>query len=131
MERGTPDEHAEAGDRPDASAAQDLLTVTPKAVAMVKEALAREGLGDDYGLRVGVVGGGCSGFQYSLNFDNQVNEDDQVLELGGVRLLVDSMSTQYLKGVTIDYVSSLHGAGFKFLNPNASRTCGCGSSFSA
>ncbi|HVN87837.1 MAG TPA: iron-sulfur cluster insertion protein ErpA [Candidatus Binatia bacterium] len=107
------------------------VTLTEKAIEMVKQALAREGLGNDYGLRVGVVGGGCSGFQYSLNFDNQVKEDDEVIDQGGVRLFVEGMSVQYLKGITIDYVAGLHGAGFKFLNPNATRTCGCGSSFSA
>ena len=108
-----------------------IVSLTDKAVEMVKQGLAREGLGSDYGLRVGVVGGGCSGFQYSLNFDNQAKPDDRVLEQNGVRVFVDEMSVQYLAGITIDYVSGLHGAGFKFLNPNAARTCGCGSSFSA
>ena len=131
MEHGAHDEHGRLGRQTEAAPGEPLVTLTPKAIEMVKETLAREGLGSDYGLRVGVVGGGCSGFQYSLNFDNQAKEDDQIVEVGGVRLFIDSMSVQYLQGVTIDHVSSLHGAGFKFLNPNASRTCGCGSSFSA
>ncbi|MBI1814190.1 MAG: iron-sulfur cluster assembly accessory protein [Deltaproteobacteria bacterium] len=114
-----------------APGAEAVVTLTEKAVEMAKEARAREGLGDDSGLRVGVIGGGCSGFQYSLGFEPAPKADDQVIEQGGIRLFVDSMSVQYLKGITIDYVSGLHGAGFKFLNPNATRTCGCGSSFSA
>ncbi|HUI25349.1 MAG TPA: iron-sulfur cluster insertion protein ErpA [Candidatus Kryptonia bacterium] len=116
---------------PSISETSPIVALTEKAVEMVKQGLVREGLGSDYGLRVGVVGGGCSGFQYSLNFDNQIKPDDQVIEQNGVRVFVDEMSVQYLAGITIDYVSGLHGAGFKFLNPNASRTCGCGSSFSA
>lgn len=131
MEQGAHDEQGRLSHQTGAAPGEPLVTLTPKAIEMVKETLAREGLGSDYGLRVGVVGGGCSGFQYSLNFDNQAKEDDQIIEVGGVRLFIDSMSVQYLQGVTIDHVSSLHGAGFKFLNPNANRTCGCGSSFSA
>jgi iron-sulfur cluster assembly accessory protein len=107
-----------------------VLTLTESAAEMAKAAMQREGL-KDVGLRVSVVGGGCSGFQYSLNFDQTPRPDDAVFEQNGVRMFVDSTSAQYLQGVTIDYVSGLHGAGFKFINPNASRTCGCGSSFSA
>lgn len=107
-----------------------VLTLTESAAEMAKAAMQREGL-TDAGLRVGVVGGGCSGFQYTLNFDQAPRPDDEVFEQNGVRVFVDSASVQYLHGVTIDYVSGLHGAGFKFVNPNASRTCGCGSSFSA
>lgn len=92
--------------------------------------MAREHL-TKHALRVSVVGGGCSGFQYNLNFDDEVRPEDTVLDQGGVRVLVDATSAQYLQGTTIDYVSGLHGAGFKFLNPKAERTCGCGSSFSA
>ena len=106
------------------------ITLTPLASDMAKAAMAREGLADA-GLRVSVVGGGCSGFQYSLGFDAVVRPDDNVYEQHGVRLLVDPTSLPYLRGMTIDYVTGLHGAGFKFLNPNATRTCGCGSSFSA
>ncbi len=107
-----------------------VLTLTESAAEMAKAAMQREGL-TDVGLRVAVVGGGCSGFQYSLNFEQTPRPDDAVFEQNGVRVFVDSTSAQYLHGVTIDYVSGLHGAGFKFINPNASRTCGCGSSFSA
>ncbi len=107
-----------------------LLQLTEAAVEKVKAAMQREGL-TEHGLRVSVVGGGCSGFQYSLGFDSTARADDTVIEQGGVRLYVDSTSAQYLHGMTIDYVTGLHGAGFKFLNPNATRTCGCGSSFSA
>lgn len=107
-----------------------VLELTEAAAEMVKVALQREGL-TTHALRVSVVGGGCSGFQYSLNFDDAVRPDDIVVEQHGVRMLVDATSLQYLHGTTIDYVKGLHGAGFKFLNPKASRTCGCGSSFSA
>jgi iron-sulfur cluster assembly accessory protein len=106
-----------------------VLVLTPLASDMAKAAMERDGL-TDAGLRVSVVGGGCSGFQYSLSFDATVRPDDSVLEQHGLRLFVDSASLPYLRGMTIDYVTGLHGAGFKFLNPNASRTCGCGSSFS-
>jgi iron-sulfur cluster assembly accessory protein len=110
--------------------AAPLLTLTEPAAAKAKESMQREGL-VGHALRVAVVGGGCSGFQYSLSFDNVARADDTVLEQHGVRMLVDATSAQYLQGTMIDYVSGLHGAGFKFVNPNASRTCGCGSSFSA
>ena len=109
---------------------EPILTLTESAAEMAKVAMEREGL-RDVGLRVAVVGGGCSGFQYSLSFDKTSQPDDAVIEQNGVRLFVDSTSAQDLRGMTIDYVSGLHGAGFKFINPNATRTCGCGSSFSA
>lgn len=112
---------------PDESAG--ALSLTPLASEMARAAMEREGL-TEAGLRVAVVGGGCSGFQYSLSFDTAARPDDTVFEQHGVRLFVDSTSLPYLRGMTIDYVTGLHGAGFKFLNPNASRTCGCGSSFS-
>ena len=112
-----------------AAESEAVVTLTPAAAERVKVAMQREGLTDS-ALRVSVVGGGCSGFQYNLNFDKQVRPDDSVIEQGGVRLLIDSTSAPYLEGMTIDYVSGLHGAGFKFLNPKAARTCGCGSSFS-
>jgi iron-sulfur cluster assembly accessory protein len=105
------------------------LTLTPKAVEMVKDAMAREKL-TGYGIRIGVVGGGCSGFQYSMDFENAQKDGDSVYEQEGVKLYVDPMSSMYLQGVTIDYVIGMQGAGFKFNNPNARNTCGCGSSFS-
>ena len=105
-----------------------ILTLTEQAVEMVKVAMEREGA-SGFGLRVGVVGGGCSGFQYHLAFEEHPAADDIIVEQGGVRIFVDQASQPHLQGMTLDYVTGLHGAGFKFLNPNASRTCGCGSSF--
>ena len=104
------------------------MSLTEKAAEMVKAAMAKEKV-VGFGLRVGVVGGGCSGFQYHLAFEEAPGADDAVLEQHGVRIFVDGVSREHLGGVTIDYVTGLHGAGFKFINPNASRTCGCGSSF--
>jgi len=106
------------------------INVTPKAMEMVKKMRAKEGLSDQFGLRVSVVGGGCSGFQYSLSFDER-KEGDVVTAVDGVQVLVDDVSVQYIGGTTLDYVEGLHGAGFKFDNPRAGHTCGCGSSFSA
>ncbi len=81
-------------------------------------------------LRVAVVGGGCSGFQYHMAFENQTNETDELLDFDGLKVAVDQMSSMYLDGVEIDYIETLEGAGFKFNNPNVKSTCGCGSSFS-
>jgi len=106
------------------------VKLTPKAVEMVRKMRAKEGLGAEHGMRIGVVGGGCSGFQYSLNFDTQ-KEGDRATDFGGVLVFVDEISLPYIAGTTLDYVEGLHGAGFRFDNPRASRTCGCGSSFSA
>jgi iron-sulfur cluster assembly accessory protein len=97
---------------------------------MVRRMHAKEGLGPEKSLRIGVVGGGCSGFSYSLNFDT-LKEGDRRTEFEGVAVLVDEISLPYIAGTTLDYVEGLHGAGFRFDNPRASRTCGCGSSFSA
>lgn len=105
-----------------------IVTLTDKAVEMVKVTMQREGAAG-CGLRVGVLGGGCSGFQYNLSFEEQPGTDDAIFEQGGVRVFVDAASQPHLQGMTLDYVTGLHGAGFKFLNPNATRTCGCGSSF--
>jgi len=107
-----------------------VLALTEVAVERVKGVLEREGVKEG-GLRVSVVGGGCSGFQYNLSLDESPREDDTVIEQDGVKLFVDPISQQYVYGTIIDYVNGLHGAGFKFVNPNATRTCGCGSSFSA
>lgn len=104
------------------------LTLTDAAVHMAQVMMQREQVANGV-LRVGVSGGGCSGMQYKLNFDDKTQEDDVTLDCGGVRVVVDSYSRPYLNGMTIDYVHALHGAGFKFLNPNAERTCGCGTSF--
>ncbi len=105
------------------------VTLTAKAVEMVKDAMQREKL-QGFGIRVGVLGGGCSGFQYSMDFEKEARDGDLSFEQDGVRLYVDPMSSMYLQGVTIDYVVGLQGAGFKFNNPGARTTCGCGSSFS-
>jgi iron-sulfur cluster assembly accessory protein len=107
----------------------NFVVLTDKAVEMVKDAMQREGLAG-YGIRVGVMGGGCSGFQYSMDFEEKAKDGDVVLDQGGIKLYVDAMSSMYLQGVTIDYIQGLQGAGFKFNNPNAKSTCGCGSSFS-
>lgn len=115
----------------DANATEASITLTPLAVDAVKRVRAKEGLGEDHALRVAVVGGGCSGFSYQLDFDDKAQEGDLVLEYDGVRVRVDPESLQYLAGMEIDFVSSLHGGGFKFRNPKATNTCGCGSSFSA
>ena len=105
------------------------ITLTAKALEMVKDAITREGLAG-YGIRVGVVGGGCAGFQYSMDFENAAKDGDMSFEQEGITVYLDPMSSMYLQGVTIDYVVGLQGAGFKFSNPNARTTCGCGSSFS-
>jgi len=114
---------------PSAADAPTFVTLTDRAVEMVKEAIEAENL-QGHGIRIGVVGGGCSGFQYSMDFESAAKDGDVVLEQSGVKLFVDPMSSMYLQGVTIDYVQGLQGAGFKFNNPNAKNTCGCGSSFS-
>jgi iron-sulfur cluster assembly accessory protein len=106
------------------------VKLTPKALEMVRKMQSKESLDASHGLRIGVVGGGCSGFQYQLNFDAE-KEGDRVAHFDDVRVLVDEISFPYVAGTTLDFVEGLHGAGFKFDNPRASRTCGCGSSFSA
>jgi iron-sulfur cluster assembly protein len=106
------------------------LFLTEKAIQQVKLLLARDHR-EGHGLRVSVTDGGCSGFSYKLDFAREEKPGDIVLESDNLRVLVDSSSAPYLKGMTIDYVASLYGGGFKFINPNASATCGCGTSFSA
>jgi iron-sulfur cluster assembly accessory protein len=106
------------------------VNLTPKALEAVRQMAAKEKIGSEQGLRIAVVGGGCSGFQYSLNFD-QKKEGDIVSEFDGLNVLVDEVSLPYIAGTTLDYVEGLHNAGFRFDNPRATRTCGCGSSFSA
>ncbi|HEY0151061.1 MAG TPA: iron-sulfur cluster insertion protein ErpA [Longimicrobium sp.] len=105
------------------------VTVTPTAVAEVRRYMEEQGATESAGLRVGVLPGGCSGFQYGLNIEDEAGEDDMILESNGVRLFVDPFSLQYLAGVEIDFVSTFQGSGFTFNNPNASGGCGCGSSF--
>jgi iron-sulfur cluster assembly accessory protein len=107
-----------------------MLQLTPVAVTKVKEILTQQ-TPTPAGLRVAVVGGGCSGFSYHMAFENQANENnDNVYEFEGLKVMVDQMSEMYLDGVQIDYIESIEGSGFKFNNPNVKSTCGCGSSFS-
>ncbi|MCO5101304.1 MAG: iron-sulfur cluster insertion protein ErpA [Burkholderiaceae bacterium] len=107
----------------------DPLVFTDAAAIKVKSLIDEEG-NPELKLRVFVQGGGCSGFQYGFTFDEETAEDDTVLQKGGVTLLIDAMSLQYLMGAEIDYKDDLDGAQFVIKNPNASSTCGCGSSFS-
>lgn len=107
------------------------LTITPTAVAEVRKYIEENGSADTAGLRVGVLPGGCSGFQYGLNIEDEQGEDDLVVESNGLRLFLDPFSMQYLEGVEIDYVTTFQGSGFTFNNPNATGGCGCGSSFTA
>ncbi|HZT74800.1 MAG TPA: iron-sulfur cluster insertion protein ErpA [Terriglobales bacterium] len=105
-----------------------MINVTPKAVEKVKEIMAQQ-TPLPGGLRVAVVGGGCSGFSYSMQFDTPTAQD-KTLEVDGLKVFVDPMSLMYLDGCEVDYVETLEGSGFKFNNPNVKHTCGCGSSFS-
>ncbi|HLU24173.1 MAG TPA: iron-sulfur cluster assembly accessory protein [Longimicrobiales bacterium] len=105
------------------------ITVTPTAVAEVRKFMQEQGAAETAGLRVAVLPGGCSGFQYGLNIEDEPQEDDEVLEVNGLRVFVDPFSAQYLSGVEIDYVTTMMGSGFTFNNPNAVGSCGCGSSF--
>ncbi|MEO1398703.1 MAG: iron-sulfur cluster insertion protein ErpA [Pseudomonadota bacterium] len=107
-----------------------MITLTEKAIEKVREIREAEGIREQ-GLRVRVLGGGCSGFSYDLYFEDETSDLDQVFDNDGIKVFIDMMSYQYLEGTEIDYVEGLHGAGFKFGNPNATGTCGCGSSFSA
>jgi len=106
------------------------IVLTDQAVQKVRSAMKREGAGPEKALRLGVVGGGCSGFSYTMGFD-EPKSDDAVFTFDDVKVVIDPASREYLDGTVIDYVTGLHGAGFKFENPKATRTCGCGSSFSA
>ncbi len=105
-----------------------MLNITDKAQGKVKEILDSQQ--EEYaGLRVQIVGGGCSGFQYQMGFEKQANGGDEVLELNGLKVFVDKGSMIYLDGTEIDFIESLTGSGFKFHNPNVKSTCGCGESF--
>jgi iron-sulfur cluster insertion protein len=105
-----------------------MITLKPNAVAKVRDLLAEQN-DPNVKLRIFVQGGGCSGFSYGFTFDDVANEDDFDLDFDGVHLLVDSMSNQYLDGAEVDYVEELMGSQFKINNPNATTSCGCGSSF--
>lgn len=108
------------------------INLTPRATEEVLKFMAAENVAAETGgLRVSVMPGGCSGFKYSLNIEEQPQDDDMILDAGPIRLFVDGFSLPYLSGVKIDYVSSMQGSGFTFENPNATGGCGCGSSFTA
>ena len=106
--------------------APSVITLTPAAIEFAREAIA----GEDYGLRVAIVGGGCSGYNYALNLDDDLDEEDLVLQFEDVRVYLDPHSYTLLKGTVINYVTEFGKSGFSFSNPNAKKTCGCGSSFS-
>ncbi len=105
------------------------LNLTASAIAKVKEIMAQQAPVPT-GLRVGVVGGGCSGFSYSMQFENGAGAMDKTFEFEGLKVYIDATSLMYLQGASVDYIETLEGAGFKFENPNVKSTCGCGSSFS-
>ena len=120
-----------AAPSPGGSAAGQVLNVTDRAVKKIRVAMAKEGVSpEEGGLRLGVMGGGCSGLSYSIKFDTQPRERDRVYDFDGVRVFVDPKSFLYLHGMTLDYEETLMRQGFNFINPNSTRSCGCGSSFS-
>lgn len=106
-----------------------MITLTESAVSKVREIIEQQSP-KPAGLRIAIVGGGCSGFSYQMAFDTQSNGTDKVLDYEGLKVFVDQASLLYLNGTEVDYVESFEGAGFKFNNPNVKSTCGCGSSFS-
>ena len=117
--------------KPQAAASQGLQ-VTERAVKRIRAAMEKEGISpEDGGLRLGVSGGGCSGLSYAIKFDTGPRERDRIYEFDGVRVFVDPKSFLYLHGMTLDYEETLMRQGFNFINPNSTRSCGCGSSFSS
>jgi iron-sulfur cluster insertion protein len=114
---------------PSSSTAVRPVELTPKATQMIRLTRQEENLPESHGLRVAVVGGGCSGFQYALDFTDEGRDNDYIYQVEDVTLYVDAISARYLQGTTIDYVMGMSGAGFKFNNPKAVGSCGCGSSF--
>lgn len=106
-----------------------MIKVTDQAKAKIHDLRSHEGHSEDHNIRVSVKGGGCSGLMYDLNFDSKIEDGDQVFEDKGIKILVDKKSMLYLLGTTLDFSDGLNGKGFQFVNPNASRTCGCGESF--
>lgn len=108
-----------------------VVDVTAAAAERIKHLLDREGRVSTHGLRMKVVGGGCSGLQYQLGFDEARGDSDEIIEAGGVRVFVDEKSALYLSGSVLDYVDTLQESGFKIQNPNAKSSCGCGQSFGA
>jgi iron-sulfur cluster assembly protein len=117
---------------PPAAASSQGLTVTERALKRIRAAMAKEGVSpEEGGLRLGVTGGGCSGLSYAIKFDSHPRERDRIYEFDGVRVFVDPKSFLYLHGMTLDYEETLMRQGFNFVNPNSTRSCGCGSSFSS
>ncbi len=106
-----------------------MINITDKAKDRISVLRAEEGYSENHNLRVSVKGGGCSGLMYDLHFDDHTNDSDEVFEDKGVKVLVDKKSMLYLLGTTLDFSDGLNGKGFHFVNPNATRTCGCGESF--
>ena len=106
-----------------------MIQVTPKAVEKIRQSFSKEGVGG--GLRLGVLGGGCSGLSYQIKYEPQERSTDKVFEFDGVKVFVDPKSMLYLDGMTLDYKESLMYSGFSFENPNAKKSCGCGTSFTA
>ncbi len=107
------------------------IEVTPRAIEKIRSGMEKEGVSPaEGGLRIGVLGGGCSGLSYSIRFDTRPRERDRIYEFDGVRIFVDPKSFLYLHGMTLDYEQTLMKQGFNFINPNSTRSCGCGSSFS-
>src|SRR5437016_6210269 len=116
----------------EAPAAVDApIELTEKAVDEVRKIMEANKIPDTYGLRVGVKGGGCSGLSYSLGFDGEQRENDKIIRKDGIQIFVDPKSLFYLSGTELDFTDGLNGRGFVFNNPNATKTCGCGSSFGA
>lgn len=107
-----------------------VITLTDAALKEVKRLINVQGITEG-GLRLGVKGGGCSGLSYTINFDEKIGQHDQVYDFEGVKVIVDAKSAIYLQGTQLDYQKDLMGGSFKFVNPNANKTCGCGESFSA
>jgi iron-sulfur cluster assembly accessory protein len=118
--------------QPEAGAAPQAdmpVTLTPKAIEMVKITREQEGIDASHGLRIAVRGGGCSGFEYALDFESEARDTDWIYEQGDLTVYVDAVSARYLEGTVVDYTMGMAGSGFKFINPQARGTCGCGSSF--
>ncbi|MDG1045848.1 MAG: iron-sulfur cluster assembly accessory protein [Bacteroidia bacterium] len=107
-----------------------MITVSERAAVQVNSLMETEGLNNEYFIRVSVVGGGCSGLSYKMDFDNESKEGDQEFESNGYKIVCDMKSFLYLCGTELDFTDGLNGKGFQFNNPNANRTCGCGESFS-
>jgi iron-sulfur cluster assembly protein len=109
---------------------ESIVSLTSPAVGHLREVIAKEDLGVDAMVRFGVSEGGCSGLSYTMKFDSGSQADDHVWNQDGLQICVDDAAAEHLRGVTVDYVQSLTSSGFRFVNPNAERTCGCGTSFS-